>query len=193
MKLVVGLGNIGPNFDGTRHNTGFSILDAFATAKSFSWAVKDKLKSTLAEGELHGQKVILAKPTTYYNLSGESVRAIKDFYKLDNQDILVVHDELALPFGTIRVRLDGTDAGNNGIKSVVSHAGSDIARIRVGIANDQLPQFDAADFVLARFTHNENKTLPALLNEASRLIEQFIDQNQKFEHLSVRIDTNLEN
>lgn len=193
MKLIVGLGNIGPNFDGTRHNAGFSALDDFAATHSLSWTPKDKLKALVADGELRGQKVILAKPTTYYNLSGEAVRAIKDFYKIDNDNILVVHDELALPFGTIRVRTGGTDAGNNGLKSVISHVGADVARIRIGIANEQLEHFDAADFVLARFSHEENKIAPDLFTEVTRLVEIFLDENKKFEHLSVRIDTKQEN
>src|SRR5258707_5952830 len=113
MKLIVGLGNIGDHFNGTRHNVGFKVIDALAEAKGLNWQFKDKFKASVAEGEVDGQKIILAKPTTYYNLSGDAVQATKQFYKLDNADILVLHDELDLPFGTVRARLGGSDAGNN--------------------------------------------------------------------------------
>lgn len=186
MKLIVGLGNIGAHYDGTRHNVGFAILEVLAAAHNLEWQAKDKFKAHIAEGVLHGQKVMLVKPTTYYNLVGEAIRAIKDFYKIDNTDILLVHDELALPYGTLRTRTAGSDAGNNGVKSVITHVGSDVARVRVGIANDLLPQQDAADFVLGHFTKEEREQWPAIQREATELIQAFIDENKTFGHTSVR-------
>lgn len=187
MKLIVGLGNIGPHYDGTRHNAGFSVLDAFAGAHNLEWITKDKFKAMITEGFIAGEKVLLAKPTTYYNVSGEAVRAIKDFYKLENIDIMVVHDELDLAYGVVRARVGGSDAGNNGIKSLSQHIGDDVARVRIGIANDRLATTDAADFVLSRFNKEEADNWPHVAREAIRFIEQFIDPNQKFEHTSVRI------
>lgn len=174
MKLLVGLGNIGPHFEGTRHNIGFDILENLAAKHSIEWTQKDKFKSMIGEMNTGGEKIILAKPTTYYNVSGEAVRALKDFYKIDNSDILIIHDELALPFGTLRTRGEGSDAGNNGVKSVIAHIGSDVARIRVGIANENLQNYNAADFVLGRLTKDEKESMPNIYNHATAAIMDFI-------------------
>jgi peptidyl-tRNA hydrolase, PTH1 family len=186
MKLLIGLGNIGSRYDGTRHNTGFAILETLAAGHNLEWQAKDKFKAHIAEGMLHGEKVMLVKPTTYYNLAGEAVRAIKDFYKIENTDILIIHDELTLSYGTIRTRIGGSDAGNNGIKSIIAHIGEDIARVRVGVANDSLAQQDAADFVLGHFTQEEREQWPIILHTAITLINDFIDNKKTFGHTSVR-------
>lgn len=169
MKLIIGLGNLGDHFTSTRHNVGFYILDNLTN----DWQEKAKFKAFISEQGVGDEKIIFAKPTTYYNLSGVAVRAIKDFYKLQNNDILVVHDELALPFGTVRVRLDGSDAGNNGIKSVIEQIGNDFSRLRVGIANEHSAKTDQADFVLAQFSHEEKAKLPEIANQAQDLINKF--------------------
>lgn len=174
MKLIIGLGNIGAHYDGTRHNVGFAAIDTFAAAQGLQWTQKDKFKALVAEGQVNGQKTILAKATTYYNLTGEAARAIKDFYKLQNTDILAIHDELALPFGTVRTRIGGSDAGNNGIKSLIAHIGQDFARVRVGIANDHLANYDAADFVLAPLTHDERKQFATTTTHTNALIHNFV-------------------
>lgn len=176
MKLIVGLGNIGAHFDGSRHNIGFGVLEAFAAEHNMVWQTRDKFKASCSETTLFDQKVLLAKPTTYYNLSGEAVRAIKDFYKLQNSDILVIHDELALPFGTIRTRSTGSDAGNNGIKSIIAAIGEDFARIRIGIANEHLTTQDPADFVLGQLTREEREKLGEIKNEAVSLVNKFVEQ-----------------
>lgn len=180
MKLIIGLGNIGPHFDGTRHNVGFEVVDLFASRHNLTWQDKEKFKAHLAEGIINGQKIILLRPTTYYNLVGDAVQAVKHFYKIENNDILAVHDELALPFGTVRTRPDGSAAGNNGIKSIIAAIGDSFPRIRIGIANDLLPRMDAADFVLGRFSHEENQKLTEIKKHASTLIEAFVDG--AFEH-----------
>jgi peptidyl-tRNA hydrolase, PTH1 family len=187
MKLIVGLGNIGPHYVNTRHNTGFAVVEAYASHNGMEWSDKRAFKAHIAEGNVHGEKIILAQPTTYYNLSGEAVRAIKDFYKIDNQDILVVHDELDLPYGTIRVRHGGSDAGNNGIKSIITHVGDDFSRIRIGIANERAATIDAADFVLSRFNSEEVAQWPDIMHHAQDAINRFIDPHQKLEHTSVRV------
>mgnify|MGYP005616336123 FL=1 len=136
-KLIVGLGNIGKEYQGTRHNSGFMAVDEYAKANGFpEWQEKTKFKAYVTEDFVAGKKVILAKPTTLYNLSGESVRALKDFYKLTNKDITIVHDELDLPFGTVKSKQGGGSAGSNGLKSIISHIGVDFQRIRIGIKND---------------------------------------------------------
>lgn len=174
MKLIIGLGNHDAQYTGTRHNAGFAVADAFASANSLDWQPKDKFKAAVAEGVVNGQKVIVIKPHTYYNLSGEAALAVKQFYKIDNADILVVHDELALPFGTLRTRIGGSDAGNNGLKSIIATVGADVARVRIGIANEFLGRQDAADFVLGRFTADEQSKMPDIKKHALDLLGVFI-------------------
>lgn len=169
MKLIFGLGNPGPEYMGTRHNIGFLTLDALANESGVTFTEKSKFKAFIAESLINGEKVLLAKPTTFYNLAGESYRAICDFYKLTPEDTLVVHDELALPFGTIRARQGGTDAGNNGIKSINQHGGETSRRLRVGVANDKRQLIGDTDFVLGRFSSEEatalkDTVLPKLLH-----------------------------
>jgi peptidyl-tRNA hydrolase, PTH1 family len=187
MRLIIGLGNVGPHYDGTRHNIGFSIAELFAGLNNFEWTAKDKFHAHIAEGEHHGQKVILAKPTTYYNLSGQAARAIRDFYKLENSDILAIHDDVDLPFGVVRVRVGSSSAGNNGVKSLIEHLGPDFARLRVGVANEHLPSADTADFVLSQLTHDEKQQVAEINKLALHFIESFIDETKKFEHTSARI------
>lgn len=167
ITLIVGLGNIGKEFEGTRHNSGFMAIDTYAKENGFpAWQEKTKFKAFVSEDFVAGKKIVLAKPTTLYNLSGESVRALKDFYKLDNKDIVVIHDELDLPFETVKEKQGGGSAGSNGLKSIISHIGEDFKRIRIGIKNDLLEKMDAADFVLAKFSSVEKKQLDQVIKAA---------------------------
>jgi PTH1 family peptidyl-tRNA hydrolase len=159
MKLVFGLGNPGTKFDGTRHNIGFFVLDSFVKEQGGSFSDKPKFFAQIAEGELGGEKVIFAKPETFYNESGRSYRALLDFYKVSPEDTLIVHDELALPFGTVRVREGGSDAGNNGIKSINAYGGEASKRVRVGVSNDSRSLIGDVDFVLGRLSQDETKAL----------------------------------
>lgn len=171
IKLIVGLGNVGKDYDGTRHNIGFAVVDEFRKKNKFpAWQEKSKFKAFISEDFLDGKKVILAKPTTLMNASGDSVRALKDFYKLDNKDIVVIHDELDLPFGVVKLKQGGGSAGNNGLKSLISHIGEDFSRIRIGIKNDLLEKMDAADFVLSKFSKDEKSKLPEIITSATRLV-----------------------
>jgi len=185
MKLITGLGNPEPSYDNTRHNVGFLLLDRIAAAHGATWHHKPKFKGDLAEISIGAEKALLLKPTTYYNLSGEAVRGVIDFYKLSaDSDVLVIHDELALPFGTLRTRLSGSDAGNNGIKSISQHVGQNYARIRVGIANEFSARMDAADFVLSRFTSEELRAMDELATHVSDFIEDFVHQAKTFDPTS---------
>ena len=174
MKLIIGLGNPEERYKHTRHNIGFRILSQYADAAGLSFQLKDKFRACIAEFSVDGEKVILAKPTTYYNHVGEAARLIADFYKIESGDVLIIHDELALPFGTIRTRIGGSDAGNNGIKSLNQHLGTDTARIRVGVYNDLRDRIDDADFVLSNFTKAEDEALVALTKKAAEIIDNFI-------------------
>lgn len=171
IQLIVGLGNVGKEYEGSRHNSGFMAVDAYATANTFpKWQEKAKFKAVITEDFVAGRKIVLAKPTTLYNLSGESVRALKDFYKLGNHDIIVIHDELDLPFGTVREKQGGGSAGSNGLKSIISYIGNDFKRIRIGIKNDLLEKFDPADFVLSKFSTAEKKQLDVVIKAALKKI-----------------------
>jgi len=169
--LIVGLGNIGQEYEGTRHNIGFEVINTYAKTNGFPvWQEKAKFKATITEDFIAGKKVILAKPTTFMNLSGEAIRALKDFYKLQNSDIIVIHDELDLPFGIVKEKQGGGSAGNNGLKSIISHIGEDFKRIRIGIRNNHLEQMDAADFVLAKFSKEEQSHLTDIIKKATEKI-----------------------
>ena len=159
MKLIFGLGNPGRQYIGTRHNVGFDTLDSIGLKQVAGFVKKDKFKAEIAEMNISGEKILLARPLTFYNAAGESYRAICDFYKIDPQDTLIIHDELSLPFGTVRVREGGSDAGNNGIKSINQHGGQDSRRVRVGIANADRVLIGDTDFVLGRLNLDEAQLL----------------------------------
>lgn len=172
MKLIFALGNPGPEYTKSRHNIGFMALDSFAKEQGATpFQAKTKFRAEIAE-LLHGdEKVVLAKPTTFYNLAGQSARALQDFYQIAPEDVLVIHDELALDFGKLRIRLGGSAAGNNGIKSLNAHLGEDYWRLRVGTKNSLQSQIPDADFVLGKFSKNE---LTALEKSAFPEIQQVI-------------------
>lgn len=175
MKLIIGLGNPEPRYKGTRHNVGFAVLDEYAKGRGVSFKTQSKFKADIAELTVNGEKVLLAKPTTYYNLVGESARAIMDFYKIGSSDVLIVHDDLALPSGTIRTRIGGSGGGSNGIKSINAHGGELTARLRIGIANDLRERMDDADFVLSKLSASETRDLGHSLDSATTIINSFCD------------------
>lgn len=177
--LVVGLGNVGKEFTGTRHNIGFTAVDAFAEAHDFDgWVDKKDLKCLMTTQNLGDTRVILCKPTTMMNLSGEAVQKIAHFYKVHNDQIIVVHDELDIPFGQIRMRVGGGSAGNNGIKSLIQHIGDQFGRIRVGIGSKAQGKMDSADFVLAKFSKEEKEHLKSLTQETTSIITEYIFGHQ---------------
>lgn len=172
--LVVGLGNIGREYDGTRHNIGFAAIDYFAKQQDFgAWTDKKSFKATVATHTIGGTRIILAKPTTYMNNSGEAVQAIAQFYKIKPADIVVVHDELDIDWGKIRTSNEGSAAGHNGIKSVIAHIGENFGRVRIGIGPKKPAQIDSADFVLAQFSAAEIKKIPATINEVASILSDF--------------------
>lgn len=154
MKLIVGLGNPGAKYAGTRHNAGFSVIDKLAERHNIK-VDTCKHKALIGKGVINGEKVILAMPQTFMNLSGESVRAIMDFYKLTVDDLIVVYDDIDLDVGKIRIREKGSAGGHNGMKNIILHSGSqDFVRVRVGVGKKP-EHMDLADHVLSRFSRED--------------------------------------
>lgn len=177
--LIVGLGNIGKEYTDTRHNIGFRAVEALAASQDFEgWTVKKDLKSQITSATIADTRVIVCKPTTMMNLSGEAVQAVANFYKIPVDNIVVVHDELDVNFGQIRTRMGGSDAGNNGIKSVTQHLGADYGRVRIGVGPKKPAQIDSADFVLAKFSPAEQKQLKNLLQESTAILTEYIHSAQ---------------
>jgi PTH1 family peptidyl-tRNA hydrolase len=173
--LIVGLGNPGREYDGTRHNIGFQCLDAFVPANGDfdPWIEKKDLKCHLTRARLGEAQVIAIKPTTFMNLSGEAVQAVAHFYKIPADKILVVHDELDIPFGQVRMRTGGSSAGHNGLKSVISQIGEGFGRIRIGVGPKEPAQIDSADFVLQKFSTDQHTHLPELIREVNAIISEY--------------------
>ncbi len=175
-KLVVGLGNLGKDYDSTRHNIGFEAVNAFAEATSEiePWMVKKDLRCQLASGRIGDTRVILIKPTTFMNLSGEAVQAVMSFYKIAPEQTLVIHDELDVDFGQIRLRSGGSSAGHNGLKSIIGQIGENFGRVRIGIGPKTPAEINSADFVLQRFSDTEIAELKNLYRETNSIISEFI-------------------
>lgn len=171
--LIVGLGNIGSEYDNTRHNVGFACLDEFASKNDFSaWINKTDLKCQISQATLGETRVFICKPTTFMNLSGEAVQAVAHFYKIQPEHTIVVHDELDIDFGQIRMRMGGSSAGHNGVKSVTKHIGENYGRIRIGIGPKNPEQIESADFVLQKFNSHETELLPKLKREVSAILSE---------------------
>ncbi|MEO8862987.1 MAG: aminoacyl-tRNA hydrolase [Candidatus Saccharimonadales bacterium] len=173
--LIVGLGNIGKEYDDTRHNVGFACVDALANSQGIDvWSNKKDLKSFVAMGKIGDTRVVFCKPTTLMNLSGDAVQAVSNFYKIVPSDIVVIHDDIDIDFGQIRTRVGGGSAGHNGIKSISQQLGEDYGRVRVGIGPKLPEQIDSADFVLAKFSKSEQTKIPQLLKESTAILTEII-------------------
>ena len=173
--LIVGLGNPGKQHTDSRHNIGFACLDSLAQKLDFpDWTEKKVLKCQLSEQNVSDTKVILVKPSTYMNLSGEAVQAVKSFYKIPDDQIIAVHDELDIPFGQIRTRLGGSSAGHNGVESLIKHINEGFGRVRIGIHNVLADKIEGKDFVLSSFNNEETEKLPALTREVNSILSEYI-------------------
>lgn len=169
--LIVGLGNIGPEYENTRHNIGFMVLDAFAKASNIVF--QDKRYGFVAETRLKNKSLVLLKPSTFMNLSGNAIRYWLQKENIKEENLLVVVDDLALPFGTLRLKSKGSDAGHNGLKHIQQILGSQqYARLRFGIGND-FPRGAQIDFVLDEFSGEEKKTLDTRIETATDIIRSF--------------------
>jgi PTH1 family peptidyl-tRNA hydrolase len=171
VKLVVGLGNPGPEHAHTRHNLGWDALDAYIDKKPLKWAENAKFGAFIAR---EGKNIFL-KPTKFYNLTGEVVAAVARYYKIPVSNILAVYDESALPIGTLRTRLGGSDAGNNGVKSMITHLGPDFARLRIGSGRATITNH--TKHVLSKPNLLERRKIKALGPQIHQLIDGFLEDN----------------
>jgi peptidyl-tRNA hydrolase, PTH1 family len=174
--LLVGLGNPGKEYDLTRHNAGFLAIDEFVSRSDEmeGWIVKKDLKCQLSGGRIGDKRVMAMKPTTFMNLSGEAVQAVANFYKIHPDNIVVIHDELDIEFGQIRLRKGGSDAGHNGIKSVTQHMGEDYGRVRIGVGPKKPERMKSEDFVLQKFSEAEQSQLSNMAKEVSAILSEYI-------------------
>lgn len=171
--LIVGLGNPGPSYAGTRHNAGFMVLDLLADRLGSKFKAH-KGRCDVVEGRIDGTRAILAKPKTFMNLSGGPTASMRDFFKIATSHIVVVHDELDIPFGELRLKVGGGDNGHNGLKSVTSALGSkDYVRARFGVGRP-VGQQDPAEFLLRDFTPAERKELPFHIDRAADAVEALL-------------------
>lgn len=174
MKLIVWLGNPGLKYDKTRHNIGFSMVDARTEQEGFLWKQESKYKAEVAIWEKNGERILLCKPQTYMNLSGEAVAPLARFYKIEAKDILVVHDEIDFVTGRLALKLGGSAAGHNGLKSIIQKFGSsDFYRLRIGVDRPAVSS-QVADWVLSSFKPEERALLEQKQGEIFDLIDQFL-------------------
>ena len=172
--LVVGLGNPGSKYDGTRHNTGFMAIDRIAE-KAGVQIDRLKFKGLCARAEVGGKSVLLLKPSTFMNLSGQSVQEAMQFYKLPAEKVIVLFDDISLPVGRMRIRMKGSDGGHNGIKSIIHCTGADtFPRVKIGVGRKPRPDYDLAAWVLSRFTEEETAALSEALDHVSAAVELIV-------------------
>ena len=169
--LICGLGNPGRDYEMTRHNTGFMVLDAFAEASNL--VLEDRRYGFVAETSLKGRKVLLLKPTTFMNLSGNAVRYWLDKERIDQSRLLVVSDDVALPLGAFRLKGSGSNGGHNGLGHIQQLIGQHYARLRMGIGNDY-PRGAQVDWVLGKYTEEDLKTLRPAIETAVEIIKSFV-------------------
>ena len=174
MFIIAGLGNPTLQYEGTRHNAGFDVIDALADKYNISVDSR-KNRAFIGKGMIAGRKVILAKPQTYMNLSGESVRGLADYYKIDEEtELLIIYDDVSLDVGQLRIRKKGSAGGHNGIKSIIAELGTDVfPRIKVGVG-EKPKQYDLADYVLGHFSKAERELMEEGYERAVRAVEMIL-------------------
>lgn len=175
MKMVVGLGNPGKEYENTRHNLGFMFLDLLEEKYNFKITTK-KFNALIGEIFLNNEKIIFLKPQTYMNLSGQSVQKAKEFYKIDSKDIVVVFDDLDIPFGEVKYKQNGSGGTHNGMKNIVQMIGTkEFPRIKIGIGNIKHEKQDLKDFVLEKFNKSQKDELNEIFEKAYEKLLLFLD------------------
>ncbi|AEV67065.1 peptidyl-tRNA hydrolase [Acetivibrio clariflavus DSM 19732] len=174
LSVVIGLGNPGPRYENTRHNVGFDTIDRLSKKHNIA-VTKVKYKAVIGDGNIGGHRVLLVKPQTFMNLSGESVREIIEWYKVPVKNIIIIYDDIDLPVGKIRIRPKGSAGTHNGMRSVIYQIQSeDFPRIRIGI--DKPPQgWELADFVLSKFSADERKSVEEAIENAADAVEVILN------------------
>ncbi|MBL7197398.1 MAG: aminoacyl-tRNA hydrolase [Candidatus Omnitrophica bacterium] len=177
MKLIIGLGNPGIRYRWTRHNLGFLVIEEFAKQKEIVWKKQRIFSAYIGQEQIEQEKIILCKPLTYVNCSGEAVKKVVAKYDIDNKDILVICDDLNLPLGKIRIRAKGSDGGHNGLKSIIDCLGTrEFSRLRIGIDKPQSARLSATDYVLSRFNREERKAIKEIIARSVQTIEVIIKE-----------------
>lgn len=180
MKLIAGLGNIGPQYEKTRHNTGFMVVDQLAAQNGLEFK-RSKFEGMVADGVINGQKVLIVKPSTYMNDSGRCIGPMMDYYDIELADLAVVHDDMDLPVGTLRLKTHGSAGGHNGIKSIIEHVGDQhFNRVKVGIAHPDRRK--VIDYVLGKFDKDQLQPFEDSKIEANRALEEWLD-GESFDRL----------
>ena len=170
MKLIVGLGNVGKNYENTRHNVGFMFLDKYASINNLSF--KEKMNALYAETVILGEKVLFIKPTTFMNLSGTAVKNYVDFFKIPIEDVLVIYDDTSFDVGKIKLKQSGSSAGHNGINDIINKLGTNnIKRVKIGISKNP---YDLVDYVLGKFSKADLNIINEMFEKNSDLIEDFV-------------------
>ena len=177
MYVIAGLGNPGREYEGTRHNVGFMTLDALAD--KYNIDVREKaFKGLIGKGMIEGNKVILVKPQTYMNLSGECIRQVMDYYKVDPAEFIVIYDDISLVPGGIRIRKKGSAGGHNGIKNIIAHLGTqEFLRVRIGVG-EKPARMDLADYVLGHFPKEEAETMTTAFKDGAAAVVRYDDRGR---------------
>ncbi|KKQ69001.1 MAG: peptidyl-tRNA hydrolase, peptidyl-tRNA hydrolase, PTH1 family [Candidatus Peregrinibacteria bacterium GW2011_GWF2_38_29] len=176
MKIIVGLGNIGEKYEKTRHNVGFMTVNALAEKLKADWILKPKFQASLAEATINSEKVLLVKPTTYMNHSGNAIASISQFYKVSPEDVITIYDDIDLPIGAFRIRKSGSAGTHNGMKSIVAAIGENCPRIRIGIKNDEHAEKNLSDVVLSSFGTKERPLIEHTISNAITAIDIIFEQ-----------------
>ncbi len=177
MHIIVGLGNPGRDYENTRHNIGFEVIDRLADQENIG-VLEKKHKAIIGKGVIAGEKCILAKPQTFMNLSGESVRALLDYYKVDETvDLVVISDDVSLDVGQIRIRKKGSAGGHNGLKNIIAHLGHDVfIRVKMGVG-EKPKGWDLADYVLGHFSPKEREAMEEAVERAADAVRMVIAED----------------
>jgi len=179
MKLIIGLGNPGLKYQNTWHNLGFLAIDNFRQEQKFgAWKKNNKFPAEISTGKINGEKIILAKPLTFMNNSGWAVKATANYYKIKAADLIVVHDDIDLPLGKIRLAKNSSAGGHNGVKSIIDNLKTpDFVRVKIGILTDKTKLIDAADYVLKKFSRAQNTVVKASIKKTASALEAVITEN----------------
>lgn len=189
MQLIIGLGNPGKEYENTRHNVGYLVVEAILARasqlyrlNSLKWEHSNRFEANIIELNLKDQQFLVVKPTTFINNSGQAVEKLRAFYKLNAEDLIVIHDELALMLGRVRIRIGGESAGHNGVASIIDHLGLDnFWRVRIGINSPDSIIPSATDFVLSRFSTAETDSLNKLIDQVSNYLLESLLTNTLME------------